>query len=166
MIFLGTPFAGSEMARWGDIAERFISLFAITNREYLKDLAKQSELLMQINRNFTQFIKARDKGPRNGWIELACYFEGMPTMFLGGKLVKKAAKKIVDESSASLQGIDPLSIEAPHTDMCKFEHESRSGFISISGKLRDWIKALDTAEGDDGQVRSVPCLPCRQTSYH
>ncbi|KAK3349524.1 hypothetical protein B0T25DRAFT_582447 [Lasiosphaeria hispida] len=70
----------------------------------------------------------------------------MPTTVLGGK---KNAKKIVDEASASLPGIDPLSIEAPHTDMCKFESEFRSGFISISGKLSDWIKGLETTKGDE-----------------
>ncbi|KAK4448731.1 putative ribonuclease p/mrp subunit [Podospora aff. communis PSN243] len=149
MIFLGTPFAGSKMTKWGDIAEKLISLFAVTNREYLKDLAKQSELLVQIDRNFAQFIKARDKGPKSGHIELACYFEGIPTPISSGMIAKKMAKKIVDEASASLAGVDLLAIEARHTNMCKFENEFRSGFISISGKLSDWIKNLDAVVESD-----------------
>lgn len=152
MIFLGTPFAGSEMTKWGEIAEKFISLFRVTNREYLKDLAKQSELLVQIDRNFSQFIKARDRGPSNGWIKLACYVEGIPTPIFS--IAKKTAKKIVDDASASLPGIDPLLIDARHTNMCKFESEYLSGFISISGKLSDWIKNLDVAEKSDEKVCS------------
>jgi hypothetical protein len=46
---------------------------------------------------------------------------------------------IVPKESASLPGVDAQSIQAHHTDMCKFEDEDREGYKSISQKLSQWI---------------------------
>ncbi|KAH8892162.1 hypothetical protein GQ53DRAFT_806100 [Thozetella sp. PMI_491] len=143
MIFLGTPFAGSEKASWALIGTQFLSLFSSTNEEKIGDLEKRSKMLIDINNNFLQVIKERDRiGP---WIEVACYFEEIPTKAAGFSI-----GFIVDRASATLPGIVPLSIQEDHSDMCKFEDEYRSGFISISNKLSQWIQALDKKAEDHG----------------
>ncbi|OBT51772.1 hypothetical protein VE04_08326, partial [Pseudogymnoascus sp. 24MN13] len=142
MIFLGTPFAGSKQARWAEFGVNLLSSMSQTNGEKIKDLEERSKLLVEINQSFSQFIKGRDrKGP---WIEIACYFEEIPTRIMG-----KNIGFIVDKSSATLDGIVPLSIQEEHADMCKFEDEFRNGFISITDKLNSWIKALEKKTGNN-----------------
>lgn len=137
VIFLGTPFEGSEQARWGATALRFLSLVSSTNDEKVKDLEKRSAKLMSINDSFYKYVKTRDRSSKN-FLEVACFFEEYP-MKIGGKKFH-----IVPKESACLKGIDPQSIPAHHTDMCKFEDEYRNGFKCITDQLNRWIDALKT----------------------
>lgn len=160
MIFMGTPFAGSKYAKWGEIGLSLVSSFATTNTENMKDLQERSKLLVEINHNFAQFIKSRDRAPP--YVEIACYFEELPTRLKG-----KSIGFIVDKDSATLIGIEPLSIEEDHADMSKFEDPYRRGFISIADKLEMWIKSFDDEKIDEesdnlSQVRFDILRPVKQ----
>ncbi|KAK3941299.1 Alpha/Beta hydrolase protein [Diplogelasinospora grovesii] len=142
MIFLGTPFAGSKKAKWAKIAADLLASLATTNADKVKDLEERSKLLMEINHNFARFIKERDRN--RPWVEIACYFEEIPTRVMG-----KNIGFIVDKESATLEGIEPLSIQEEHADMCKFEDEYRNGFVSITDKLNTWIKGFEEKNQED-----------------
>ncbi|KAI1205958.1 uncharacterized protein F4807DRAFT_464190 [Annulohypoxylon truncatum] len=157
MIFLGTPFAGSKQARWAEIAIKLMSTISNTNENLVKDLEERSKTLAEINSNFTQLVKARDRTPH--WIEIACYFEGLPTI---GK--RKGSAFIVDKDSATLPGIAPVSIEKNHVNMPKFDGEYRPGFISISDKLSRWIQDLDRKDDEDKQKAGG--INIGSTNYH
>lgn len=145
MIFLGTPFEGSEKAEWANTALRYLSWISSTNNEKTKDLEERSAKLASINEAFLKFLKARDRSKIP--VEVACYFEEYPIYVAGKKL-----GVIVPRKSAVLAGIDPLSIPANHVDMCKFEDEDRNGFRSISEKLSQWITVMDAnLDEDSGQ---------------
>lgn len=156
MIFLGTPFAGAKQARWAEIATKLMSVISTTNGDLIKDLEERSKALVEINDNFAQLIKARDRTPP--WIEIACYFEGLPTY-----VKKKSIGFIVDKASATLPGIAPVSIEKNHASMPKFDGEYRPGFISISDKLFRWIQDLDRKAAENQTAGGVNI---GSTNYH
>lgn len=146
MVFLGTPFAGSKKAKWARIAAGLLAYLATTNVEKVKDLEERCKLLEDINHNFSQFVKSRDRNPP--WVEIACYFEEIPTRVKG-----KDIGYIVEKESATLEGHQPLSIQEEHADMCKFVDEYRNGFISIADKLNAWIKGFEKNQ-EDGKTAS------------
>lgn len=146
MVFLGTPFAGSKQARWAALGSQLLKMFSETNEELIKDLEERSKMLIDINNRFSNFVKGRDRdGPP--FLEIACYFEAHPTKIKG-----KSVGFIVDQESATLNGITPLPIYEEHAYMGKFEDEFRSGFISITDKLLTWIDALDQKPGAQCEV--------------
>ncbi|KAI1462466.1 hypothetical protein F4805DRAFT_474391 [Annulohypoxylon moriforme] len=139
MIFLGTPFAGSKQARWVEIGTKLISRVSTANEDLIETLQERSKKLIEINNNFTQLIKARDRSLPPRWIEIACYFEGIDTY-----VAKKNIGSIVDSTSATLPGITPISInDKDHTSMSKFNDVSNPGFVDISGMLFRWIQDID-----------------------
>lgn len=148
IIFLGTPFEGSEKARWGNRALQFLQLVSQTNNEKMKILEERSQTLASINQNFYKFLRARDQS--HNLMRRACFFEEYPTYVL-----KASIGLVVPKSSATLSGIDPISIAASHSGMSKFEDEYRNGYKNISGTLSQWISKLGEAPaGDRSLVRS------------
>jgi protein SERAC1 len=144
IIFLGTPFAGSEKARWGKLALRYLSYISSINDEKVEVLQERSMKLVAINDAFAKYIKARDRsGP---WLEISCYFEEYPTKIRGSNV-----GIIVEKSSAVLPGVLGLSIQDHHADMTKFEDEYRHGFISISNILIGWMKDLELEPDDENK---------------
>ena len=133
VIFLGTPFEGSSKAKWGSRALRLLDLVSTTQKENTKDLEERSAKLVSINEAYQKYLKKRDRSDSRDYVEVACFFEQYG-MYITGKKVF-----IVPKESASLPGIDSQSIQAHHTDMCKFEDEDREGYKSISQKLSQWI---------------------------
>ncbi|KAF2841091.1 hypothetical protein M501DRAFT_1013909 [Patellaria atrata CBS 101060] len=150
MIFLGTPFAGSDKASWGEMAAKFVTLFGIQTKDTdIKDLKERSARLIDINLDFDTFIKARDRDRKHGPVEIVCYYEAEPT-YVGLKDIGKIVNK---ESAARLPAIAALSIPDNHTDMCKFAGEFSSGYASVSGQLEQWITALDKRGNEDEEDR-------------
>ncbi|OMP88505.1 Protein SERAC1, partial [Diplodia seriata] len=146
VMFLGTPFEGSEKAKWAATALRLLSLVSSTNDEKVKDLEERSAKLVSINDAFYKYWRSRDRSRvKKNFLEVACFFEEYP-MKIGGKKVH-----IVPKESACLKGIDPQSISAHHSDMCKFEDEYRNGYKCVTGQLQLWIKKLSSmsAERED-----------------
>jgi hypothetical protein len=138
-IFLGTPFEGSEKANWGSVALNFLSLLSSTKQEDVRDLEQRSQKLVSINEAFLKFLKERDRDRTKGPVEIACFFEEHPTYVRGKKL-----GLIVQKSSAgAIPGIDPVSISASHSGMCKFPGDYVNGYINISQLLARWITALE-----------------------
>ena len=68
--FLGTPFQGADKAKWVNTGRSFISSFASTSPELLKDLEKKSEILVELEDSFQQWLNKRDVGIMCFWEEL------------------------------------------------------------------------------------------------
>ncbi|KAH7230724.1 hypothetical protein B0J15DRAFT_472969 [Fusarium solani] len=74
-----------------------------------------------------------------------------PIMFvahsLGGLVCANAIAKqyAADTASAVPRGFTGVGIQENHSNMCKFSDSYRSGFISISSILNQWIQDLDKA---------------------
>jgi protein SERAC1 len=82
IIFLGTPHKGSNKAKWGEQARKFLDYVKPTNPELLKDLDGKSEKLAKIGDSFPSLLNTRGK-QANTRIEVICFYEGQPMGKLG-----------------------------------------------------------------------------------
>jgi hypothetical protein len=156
-IFMGTPFEGSSIAKWGSLGLKFWSLVSVAEKATIKDLEQRSVRLAGINEAMGTYIKTRDRDHSRRPLEIVCFFEGLPTRL--GPLKKE---KVVDRKSASLwQGAKVLSIGATHSNMVKFAEEDDDGYKMVSGVLSQWIESLakkgDTRETDVSSIASPSC---------
>jgi hypothetical protein len=148
-IFMGTPFEGSSIAKWGSLGLKFWSLVSATEKATIKDLEQRSVRLAIINEAMGKYIQTRDRDHSRRPLEVLCCFEDKPTRL--GPLRKE---KVVDRQSASLwQGAKVLSIGATHSNMVKFTDEYDEGYKMVSGVLFQWIKRL--AEKSDTHETEV-----------
>jgi hypothetical protein len=78
---------------------------------------------------------------------------------LGGLVCANAIAKqyAADTASAVPRGFTGVGIQENHSNMCKFSDSYRSGFISISSILNQWIQDLDKAA--ENQSKNVVSLP-------
>ncbi|RSL47813.1 hypothetical protein CEP54_013216 [Fusarium duplospermum] len=148
LIFLGTPFAGSKKASWALVITQFLRLFISINQKKLEDLDERSENLLKINDEFLKVIWARQRSDNP--IQVAFYYEELPTI-----RHKVRLGFIVDTASAVPRGFTGVGIQENHSNMCKFSDAYRSGFISISSTLNQWIQDLDTAENQRKNVGGI-----------
>lgn len=130
-----------------------MNYIATTYTLKLKILQEESEKLASINKAFAKFALGRaESGER---IRLATYFEEYET-----RRSKKSIRLIVPKESASLPFVEPLSIAADHSNMCKFQHERVNGYISASNTLCAWICDIQSSSADIGQSKvQLPRFP-------
>ncbi|KAK5628877.1 hypothetical protein RRF57_004592 [Xylaria bambusicola] len=133
-VFLGTPFEGSSIAKYGHAALGFLSHLTSTQTANLEALQKRSEKLTGITHLFAKYLKERDRSQKLPYLEVACFFEDRP-------LYKGPLKIgiIVPKESASWLGVDAISIPKDHQEMCRFEDEDGSDYKSVAAKLRQFI---------------------------
>lgn len=150
LVFLGTPFGGSEKARWGNIGLAFAKIIGGGYNGKLRELDERSGKLININDSFYKYMKMRDTS--DSPIQTICFFEEKDTF------VKNInVGLIVPRQSAMLRGIDLVPIAGSHSGMCKFSDDLVPGYKDVSGFLRRLIKALDKsgAGGGEGTHPSV-----------
>ena len=139
IVFLGTPFGGSRMAGWADIANNFMTKVCEINETSIKNLKKHSEMLAVIAREFPKLLVDRLKSKDKHDIDIICFFEQYSlkknTIIPG---VKVSGGRVVDEESASILGYDSIGLAEDHISMCKYEDEERIGFVRISDQLDQW----------------------------
>ena len=75
ILFMGTPHQGGEGVTWGILAMNIASIFAKTNKEILKHLAKNSEWLESQQALFL---------PISNQFETIYFYETYPTPLPGG----------------------------------------------------------------------------------
>lgn len=132
-LFLGTPFQGSSLASYGTIAVNLLKCIMRTQPDSLETLMKKSKKLADINTKFAKFLKERDLAHDMPRLQIACFFESLPVM----------GTFVVSKESATWLGVDPLSIDANHMNMCRFDDPNREGFQKVSGKLLQWIEEYE-----------------------
>ena len=72
MVFLGTPFRGSHIAKWAEMLRKIAHVFHETQSEKLKDLQTKSEKLKILAESFPEIIsKRRSEGSKIG--VMFCY---------------------------------------------------------------------------------------------
>lgn len=146
IIFMGTPFAGSDKATWGAIGLNIVKALKMQTKDTdVTDLNERSAALVTINREFDEFIKARDRDRKAGPVEIVCYFEDAPTYVVGAEIGKVVSK----DSAARLSAIKALAIADNHVDMCKFPGDFAHGYVSVSSQLSAWIADLERRGKED-----------------
>ena len=137
IIFLGTPFEGSE-AGYAKIAPHYFELVNSTLSEMPTDLEERSKVLANIANTFLKFLRSRDRDSTQ--VEITCFFEQLSTE------IATKNEIIVPKASATIPGYESLSIPANHSEMCKFKSIDEVGYRQISARLDRWIRAISSTE--------------------
>ncbi|KAL1987901.1 hypothetical protein VTN96DRAFT_1885 [Rasamsonia emersonii] len=124
ILFMGTPHAGSEAAKWGLLLQKICSAvfpkkFIDTSPQLIEALKTDSETLQNVSRLFNDNISR---------FHVFFFHETKPVDLKGTR------EFIVDEKSAApdLEGVERMGIEGDHSTMCKFEDESAQGFEAVA----------------------------------
>ena len=132
IIFLGTPHFGSDLAKWGTMAEAMCRTMLPkklldTEPGLINTLRTQSETLQNINASFAN-IQAR--------FQLAFFHEAVKTDFGGTRAF------VVERHSAAPPGIAVFAgIEDTHSGMCKFGSNRSPGYRLVVSNLCKYAAA-------------------------
>ncbi|MCJ1388918.1 hypothetical protein MMC18_001769 [Xylographa bjoerkii] len=148
--FLGTPHAGSELAKWTQGAASIVGLFKVITRDILDVLEQDSQVLWAIENRFQKIATIRNA--TNMPIHSACFFEELVVQGLG-KVVSSQLltfdyrgwsdfQKIVPKNSAAFPGSEPVGIHENHMNMTKFQSRDTNGYKAVSNQIVMWEKEI------------------------
>ncbi|RKL31593.1 Vegetative incompatibility protein HET-E-1 [Fusarium proliferatum] len=132
LVFLGTPFRGSSVARPAEVVRRVLDLFKVdTQHQTLKLLGVDSERLDELTRAFPQVLnKRRFSRDIDHRIEAFFFYETLKTRWGMGSV------QIVEAESAQLHGCgDAAPIRADHIGICKFETKDADGYATVTNYI-------------------------------
>lgn len=134
-LFLGTPFLGSSKAKYAKIAAAILDYVMRVQPGNVKDLEVRSKKLTEICQAFAQYLKERDRSKVLPYLEVACFFEEYP--------MSKTLGFVVPKENATWLGTEPLSIQANHVNMARFETQHGTDYKNVVGKLKGWITDIE-----------------------
>ncbi|VZI02176.1 unnamed protein product [Fusarium fujikuroi] len=152
MIFLGTPFRGSSVAKPAEVVRRVLNLFKVdTQQQTLKLLGVDSERLDELTRAFPEVLnKRRSSKDTNYRIEAFFFYETLKTRWGIGSI------QIVETESAQIHGCgDAAPIRADHIDICKFETKDADGYAIVVAAIRKAMIPPDTSPPNGGKVINI-----------
>ncbi|KAJ5814318.1 uncharacterized protein N7503_001068 [Penicillium pulvis] len=128
MIFFGTPFGGSNLAKWGDLIRRVFDAVKKTDRSTLKTLQADSNDLKLLRTEFPDVIRKRNAGDNK--VKIFFFFEELDTY----------GQRVVEEHAASYQGLgEILPLRSDHLDMCKFTSKEDVKYKVVKAKIMDVV---------------------------
>lgn len=77
IIFLGTPFAGSDAAKWGELVRQVFHIVKKTDQTTLRDLKEDSPRLAQLGIAFPETVRKRNETARK--IKITFFYEQLRT---------------------------------------------------------------------------------------
>jgi hypothetical protein len=77
MVFLGTPFAGSNLAKWGDLVRAIFNVVRKTDQTTLKTLKENSHDLKELGIAFPETIRKRNNTAKK--VGIVFFYETLPT---------------------------------------------------------------------------------------
>ncbi|TVY39476.1 Vegetative incompatibility protein HET-E-1 [Lachnellula subtilissima] len=130
IIFMGTPHAGADLAKWGHAVARYLNIVRKTNSAILDVLRRESDVLTSVQQQFQQLLCKRG-------LEIAvyCFFEERAVVGVG---------IIVSEQSAVLSQYPNQSISANHMDLAKFSGRNDEGYQRVLNRVQDNIEMMDS----------------------
>ncbi|KAF4437480.1 P-loop containing nucleoside triphosphate hydrolase [Fusarium austroafricanum] len=129
LIFMGTPHFGSNKARWGGYCTAMVGLVSKPNKNIVKVLERDSEMLATIQNKFHEVLRLRQAKDRP--ISITCFYEELASPVVG---------TIVEMNSAILPGYSSYGIHADHMGMTKFTGSLDKGYEAVSGEMMRWVK--------------------------
>jgi hypothetical protein len=128
--FLGTPHHASGLVQWAEKLAYVVGVLKQVNKDILKVLRDDSEVLAMIQDTFHHLVQTR---VQNGLppIAITCFFEELPLRVVG---------VVVPSHSAILPGYIPIGIHEDHIGMTKFDSHTNTGFTAVAGELLRWMR--------------------------
>lgn len=147
---MGTPFEGSDTARWTGFFQRLSSLFPVVtiNNTLLDHLKKDSHELKVLGEEFPKYLKNRS-GSGRGRAHVACFFEEQPTTKLG---------LIVTRDSAQIAGHDSILVPGDHVGICKFVNFEDPKYKTVLNILKQWLEEIRAARKAENVQVGNPIL--------
>lgn len=158
IVFLGTPHAGSDLAKFALGLGYFLklSLVKTPNTSNIEILKKDSEVLAGIQDSFSIAITRRER-LESKYLAIHCCIEENPVQGLGRVSIQRSQlqpclltsiERVVEPASAHFPGYHTSStIPADHMSMTKFQHSSDVGYERLSDRLRRWTDEIREGTG-------------------
>ncbi|KLU88588.1 hypothetical protein MAPG_07574 [Magnaporthiopsis poae ATCC 64411] len=137
VVFLATPHRGTDLA---ETLNKLLagSVFGHSSREYVKELARKSPTIDEIDKAF------RHHAPK---LEIFSFYETLSTA------VGPASFMIV-ETAAAVTGLPTetkIPLNADHHNACKFTSPEDPNYVSILGALRSIVTSASPASAKRGE---------------
>jgi len=86
VVFLGTPLRGSTLANWGALGADFAYVVKDINKDIVKLLRPDSEVLFELRHSFIQLVRSRAAVPSSAII-IKCYSEELGLTLVGKVII-------------------------------------------------------------------------------
>lgn len=136
LMFMGTPFEGSDAARWTGLFERlakYIPTFTL-NKVLLDHLKAESHDLKALGEEFPVWLKNRES-PDGAQIRVMCFFEEFAT----------SVGTIVPRESAQIGGNNAVALPADHSGICKYDNFEDPKYKTVLRILERWVEEIKAA---------------------
>jgi hypothetical protein len=101
IIFLGTPHAGSDLAKWGSLMTGMSKYFRRTNSDIMRVFKPNSEMLANLQQEFYNMVDCRRKAGKAD-LRVFCFYEELGITGLGEVCLNPEIDfKVEDEGSRS-----------------------------------------------------------------
>lgn len=131
IIFMGTPHAGADLAKWGFKLAQYLDVGRRTNSAILDPLRQKSDVLTAVQQQFQQLLRKRGIE-----IYIYCFFEEKAVIGVG---------LIVPEYSAVLSQYPNQGISANHMDMTRFIGENDGGYQRVLSRVLDNLELIESS---------------------
>ena len=140
LAFLGTPFGGSDTAKWTAVFERLSRLIysSSVNKNLLDHLRTDSHELKLLIERFSKWLDAQQK-PGGKRIHIVWFYEEQASKY----------GHIVPHDSARLQPYREISLPADHQGICKFDNLQDTKNIEVRNFLMQCIDDIKAADKDE-----------------
>ena len=131
LMFMGTPFEGSDTTKWSNLFKRLSQLLPIgeVNKNLLDYLRPDSHELKILGEDFPKWLNNRQT-PGERRVQVICFFEELPTPGIG---------HIVPRESAQIAGHESLSLPDNHVGICKFDNFQDPKYKIVLSYLMKWV---------------------------
>ncbi|KAL4961203.1 uncharacterized protein BDV14DRAFT_204051 [Aspergillus stella-maris] len=137
VMFFGTPHRGSDFAQWGSALANIAGVLGFSvNTRIVQNLARESEILQRLERDFEGIIAQRDALGRKFMI-----YTFQEAKAVGGPL----NKQVVSDSSSHYNRRDvevSFRINDNHMDMCRFKGAGDENYKVIKKELVQYLKPI------------------------
>ncbi|KAL4951564.1 hypothetical protein BDW69DRAFT_169782 [Aspergillus filifer] len=137
VMFFGTPHRGSDFAQWGSALANIASVLGFSvNTRIVQNLARESEILQRLERDFEGIIAQRDTSGRKFVI-----YTFQEAKAVGGPF----NKQVVSDSSSHYNRRDveiSFRINDNHMDMCRFKGPGDENYKVLKKELVQYLKPL------------------------
>lgn len=133
IVFLGTPFRGSEAQKYADIIGNILSGVGLGNSKVYEMVSPHSQALKDQLNDFVRIINRQH-------IPSFCFFEKQKSDV--GRIIKSPLVRlvvIVDEHSSTIDGISSLGLDADHFQIHRYSSPKDPNYKSVVFQLVDMI---------------------------
>lgn len=146
VVFMGTPFGGSDTTEWASFFERLLQVLPVGkfNKTLLEHLKKDSHQLKILGEEFPQWLNNRRHAEERK-VRVMCFFEEFPVPGVG---------HVVTRESARIAGYEAVSLPGDHRGICKFDNFQDPKYKTVLNTLRTWVDEIK-AESKSKEIVDV-----------